>query len=228
MTNNPLQKELPDIAPFINQSVLDPHIDHESLIQLCQASKHYCFGGLCTSLVQLSEARKELGRTTTTKLIAVIAFPFGAIPSELKYKEADWAASQGAEELDIVPNFKSLKKNNSDAFGEELSQLCSIGLPVRVILNMSRLSQQELYMAVNTAIDAGASSLQTSNGFSNPVSCKEIRLLSEMSKGRCAITAAGGLNTLDQALEVITEGASRLCTSKGLELMKSLRQLSKK
>ena len=38
----------------------------------------------------------------TTKLIAIIAFPFGAIPQSFKQSEAEWAIANGAEELDIV------------------------------------------------------------------------------------------------------------------------------
>ena len=48
---------------------------------------------------------RNIHRNKTTKLIAVIAFPFGAIPYEIKKSQAEWAAEMGADELDIVPNF---------------------------------------------------------------------------------------------------------------------------
>ena len=41
-----------------------------------------------------------------TKLIAVIGFPFGDIPHNFKQAQAEWAAEQGADELDIVPSFQ--------------------------------------------------------------------------------------------------------------------------
>ena len=41
------------------------------------------------------------------RLIAVIGFPFGTIPAELR-SEAEWAAANGADELDVVPDFSAL------------------------------------------------------------------------------------------------------------------------
>ncbi len=223
MYRNHYQQELPDLAPLINQSLLDPHLDNTSLIQSCDAAKHFQFAGLCTNLIRIPIARQRLGKSGKTKLIAVIAFPFGAIPSTLKQLEGEWAAAHGAEELEVVPNFMHLKENAIEPFGEELAKLCSIGLPIRVILDMNKLSSSNLHKAVEASIDAGVSGLQSGNGFGAPVSAKEIQLLADLAKGRCAIAASGGLHNLDQTFEIIKAGASRLGTSRGPELMQALR-----
>ena len=103
--------ELPELAPLIHQAVLDPQTNEESLFQICDIAKHFNFSGLCTNLSLLSSARKRLGPKGSTKLISVIAFPFGAIPSTFKKAEAEWAAEHGAEELEVVPNFFLINQN---------------------------------------------------------------------------------------------------------------------
>lgn len=217
------QRELPDLALLIHQAVLDPHLDQDQLQQACDAARHFGFAGLCTTLNRLPAARERLGPCGATKLIAVIAFPFGAIPSSLKQAEAEWAAAHGAEELDAVPDFMALTEGKAEVFAEELAALCELGLPVNVILDMNRLSKDSLNLAVDAAIDAGAAGLQTGNGFGAPVVPADVRQLTSLARGRCAIKAAGGLQTLDQALELVEAGASKLGTSRGPELMHSLR-----
>ena len=54
-------------------------------------------------------------------LIAVIGFPFGAIPAELKRAEAEWAAGHGAQELDVVPIGQALANAEAGRFAEELA-----------------------------------------------------------------------------------------------------------
>ena len=210
------------LAPLITQAVLNPHIDKETLLQSCDAAKHFGFGGLCTNLNQLPVARERMGSTSKTKLITVIAFPFGAIPLALKVAEAEWAEANGAEELEVVPNYKALMENKLDMFSEELAKICSIGLPVQAILDMNCLQSSNLGNAIEASIDAGVSALQFGNGFGPGVTVENINKLKELIKGRCAIEAVGGINSLDKALTLIEAGANSLGTSYGVEIIQQL------
>ena len=109
------------------------------IVQVCDASKQNGFAGLCTSLSNLPIARERLGSKSTTKLISVIAFPFGFIPTSNKLKEAEYAIDKGAEELDFVPNYFALEEENIELFAEEISQISECGIPVRVILDANTL-----------------------------------------------------------------------------------------
>ena len=95
--------DLNELAQSIHQAALNPHLPVESFDEICSACLHYNFSGLCTNLIRLPAARLKLGFSNQTKLIAVIAFPFGAIPRSIKQLEAEWAIDNGAEELDVVP-----------------------------------------------------------------------------------------------------------------------------
>ena len=223
MTRTPRRQELPDLAPLIDQAVLDPLLSADRLHEACDAARHFGFGGLCTSLSQLSRARERLGAPGATRLIAVIAFPFGAIPTSLKLAEAEWAAEQGAEGLDVVPAMTALADGQINPFAEELAQLCGIGLPVTVVLDMARLTDEQLTLAVEASIDSGAAAVQNSNGFGGAATAAQIRLLGSLTRGRCGIKAAGGVHSLEQCQALLEAGATTLGTSSGTQLLQALR-----
>ena len=112
MSKNSLEEAHENISNVIYQAVLNPHFDKEMIVKACDASKQNSFAGLCTSLSNLPIARERLGNKSITKLISVIAFPFGFIPTFNKLKEAEYAIEKGAEELDLVPNYFALKEGN--------------------------------------------------------------------------------------------------------------------
>ena len=136
-------KELPDLPQRLDQAILDPLLTKEQLLEMCDAGRQEAVRAICTTLPQLPVLRDRLGRSDDgPRLIAVIGFPFGAIPAELKHAEAEWAAAHGAQELDVVPDFHSLANNEANRFSEELAGLCELGLPVRVVLDMARLTEE--------------------------------------------------------------------------------------
>ncbi len=218
-----IKSDLTNLASFIEQAALDPHLSNECLNDICEATKHFNFSGLCTNLVRLPLARKRLSGQTQIKLITLIGFPFGFIPNKHKIAEAEWAAEKGADELELVPNFLALEQNKIDIFAEEVANVCEIGLPVRVILDMKNLNEDKLSLAIDASIDAGAIGLQNGNGFGGCVEPYEIQHLSNLVRGRCAIKAVGGLKTLDQTLNLIEAGVDKIGTSIGPQLIQSLK-----
>jgi len=221
MVKNSLDKAYDNISNVIHQAVLNPHLDKEMLAQVCNESKQNIFAGLCTSLSHLSIAREKLGSKSTTKLISVIAFPFGFIPTSNKLKEAEYAIEKGVEELDFVPNYFALEEGNIELFAEEINQLSELGVPVRVILDTSiLLNPSKLPLAINASIDAGANGIQIGNGFGPAISKNLTQKVSEIVKNRCSIKAVGGIKTFDQAIEIIEAGSTFIGTSFGFEITK--------
>ena len=216
--NNPYQS-YENISKVIYQAVLNPHIDKEKLIEVFDRSKQNGFAGLCTSLSHLSIARERLGSKSNTKLISVIAFPFGFIPTYNKLKEAEYAIEKGAEELDIVPNYFALEEGNIELFAEEINQLSELGIPVRVIIDTSILvASSKLSLAINASLDAGANGIQIGNGFGPPLTRNQTYKVSEIVKNRCSIKAVGGIKTFNQAIEIIEAGSTYVGTSFGFQV----------
>ena len=219
MSQNSLEKAHENISNVIYQAVLNPHFDKEMIVQACDASKQNGFAGLCTSLSHLPFARERLGSKSTIKLISVVAFPFGFIPTFNKLKEAEYAIEKGADELDLVPNYFALKEGNIELFAEEINQISELGIPVRVIIDANILiNSSKLSMAIDALIDAGAIGIQIGNGFGPSVSKDQTKHVSKLVKNRCSIKAVGGIKTFDQAIEIIEAGSTYIGTSFGFEI----------
>ena len=219
MSKNSLEEAHENISNVIYQAVLNPHFDKEMIVKACDASKQNSFAGLCTSLSNLPIARERLGSKSITKLISVIAFPFGFIPTFNKLKEAEYAIERRAEELDLVPNYFALKEGNIELFAEEINQISELGIPVRVIIDANILiNSSKLSMAIDALIDAGAIGIQIGNGFGPSVSKDQTKHVSKLIKNRCSIKAVGGIKTFDQAIEIIEAGSTYIGTSFGFEI----------
>ena len=217
------QESYIDISPIIQLAALDPFISISELKEICNICLHFNFSGLSTSLNKLKEAREVISTGSTTKLIAVIAFPFGDIKKEHKLKEAEWAEENGADEIEVVPDYLSIIENKLDKYAQEIASICTIGLPVRVILNSQNIEKEKLSLAVSAAIDAGANSLQVGNGFGKPILPDNIKQLTDLTFNKYEIKAAGGIKVLDQVIQLHESGATKIGTSYGLQIMNELK-----
>jgi deoxyribose-phosphate aldolase len=219
-------RDLPDLAPLIDHALLDPHQGQEAVLRCCDEAGHFGFAGVCLASRWLPVARERLGPSggRGPRLISVVGFPFGAVPAAVKLVEAEWAAAAGADELDVVPDFGALADGDSRSFCNDLAPIVELGLPVKVILEVGRLEPAALELAVEASIDVGAALLKTGSGFGPAATVQQVQRLRQLARGRAAIKASGGITTLEQALDLVEAGASRLGTSRGVALIQALRQ----
>jgi len=217
-------RDLPDLAPLIDHALLDPHAGQEAIERCCDEALHFGFAGVCVASRWVEYARQRLPVNSKVRLISVVGFPFGAVPQPIKQAEAEMVAALGADELDVVPDFGALADGRGNVVYEELAALCELDLPVKVILEVGRLTPEALELAVAVSIDAGVSVLKTGSGFGPAVTVEQVRQLRQLARGRAAVKASGGISSLTMALDLVEAGASRLGTSRGVALMQALRQ----
>ena len=217
-----MSQELPDLAPLIDHALLDPHHGLEALRRCCDEASHFGFAGVCVASRWVAAARERLGNRGKVNIVSVIGFPFGAVPAAVKRAEAEAALEDGADELDVVPDFGALADGDSRTLLDDLAPIVELGLPVKVILDQARLSEEALTLLVEVSLDAGARFLKTGSGFGPPVTPAQVQRLRDLTRGRAVVKASGGINALDPALALVEAGAGRLGTSHGLALMASL------
>ena len=221
-----MSADRPDLAPLIDHALLDPHHGSSAVRQCCEEARHFGFAGVCVASRWVASAREQLpleGKGASPQLIAVVGFPFGAVPAAVKLAEAVAAAEAGADELDVVPDFGALADRQSTPIHDELAAICELGLPVKVILEVGRLDPDALALLVEISIDAGARFLKSGSGFGPPVTVDHIEQLRQLARGRAAIKASGGIANLEQALALVEAGATRLGTSRGVALAQAMR-----
>lgn len=216
-----------DIAPFIDHSLLGAIATPQQVEQWCDEADRYRFAAVCVNPVHVRQA-VDLLHNKTPKVCTVIGFPTGATTSAVKLYEAQEAAENGATELDVVINLGWLKSGMTSEVHRELAEIReSTGQSIKAILEMALLTDAEKRLASEICLDAGVAFLKTSTGWSGGATISDVRLLKEMAQDRVGIKASGGIRTIEQALELIVAGATRLGTSRGVDLLRQRDTLEK-
>lgn len=209
-----------DIAPFIDHSLLIPAATLEQVEQWCEEADRFQFAAVCVYPTYVLKATELLQRKNP-KVCTVIGFPSGATTSAVKLYEAQEAVENGASELDVVINLGWLKAGKTEELHRELAEICeATGKTVKAILETTLLTDAEKLLAAEICLEAGVTFLKTSTGWNGGATVADVRLLKEFARERVGIKASGGIRTIDQALELIVAGATRLGTSRGIDLLR--------
>ncbi len=209
-----------DLAPLIDHSLLSPVATLEQLDHWCAEAERYRFASVCIYPVHVQRAVENL-HNSSVSVGTVIGFPTGADTTAVKRYAAEAAADQGATELDVVINLGWLKAGQLDLVHSELAQIVeATGQCIKAILELSLLTHAEKLAAVEVCMDTGVQFLKTSTGWNGGATVEDVRLLREASQGRMGIKASGGIRTLDQAIALVEAGATRLGTSRGVEIVR--------
>ncbi len=215
-----------DLAPLIDHSLLYPTATPEQVQQWCEDADRFHFAAVCIQPVYVRQAVSLL-HNRKPKVCTVIGFPYGATTPATKLYEAQEAAENGAAELDVVINIGWLKAGKVDEVYQEIAEIReATGQVVKAILEMALLTEAEKRLAAEICMDAGVSFLKTSTGLFGGATVADVRLLKEIAKDRVGIKAAGGIRTAAQAVELVLAGATRLGTSRGVELLREREQMA--
>ena len=216
-----------DIALFIDHSLLIPTATPQQVEQWCEEADRFHFAAVCVYPAYVRQAA-ELLHGRKPKVCTVIGFPSGATTSTTKLYEAQEAVENGATELDVVINLGWLKAGKTEDVHREIAEICEeTGQTVKVILETSLLTDEEKRIAAEVCMEAGAAFLKTSTGWNGGATVEDVRLLKEVARERVGIKASGGIRSIDQALDLIVEGATRLGTSRGIDLLRQRGRLEK-
>ena len=209
---------------------LNRHIDHTLLsasateadiLQLCQEAIKYNFYAVCVNSSYVSIAKQALGKSQV-KICTVVGFPLGAMSTEAKIFEAKKAIEQGASEIDMVLNIGRLKSKNHIAVLKDISNVKhAIGsAPLKVILEISELSKNEIVKACEICIDAKADFVKTSTGFSKSgATLTAVKIMKKTVRDQLKIKASGGIRDVETAKKYIDLGVHRIGTSSGVAMM---------
>ena len=209
------------LSSLIDHTNLRSDALHSDIEVLCKEAIQYKFASVCINPVYVSYAKSIL-KDENPKVCSVVGFPLGAVSEEMKYAEARFLIFQGVDEIDMVMNTAFLKERKLDLAKNEIKKIVEAadGNCVKVIIETSLLNQDEKALACNTVMESGAAFVKTSTGFSSSGAILEdVRLIKKVVGDRVGIKASGGIKTKNEALEFIDAGASRIGTSRGVEII---------
>lgn len=210
-----------ELNRYIDHTLLSPSATEADILKLCEEAIKYNFYSVCVNSSYVYLAKQALGRSNT-KVCAVVGFPLGAMSTEAKVFEAKNAIDQGATEIDMVMNIGRLKSKNHLAVLKDISAVKrAIGLTtLKVILEISELSKNEIVKACEICIDAKADFVKTSTGFSKSgATLTAIKIMKKTVRNQLKVKASGGIRDVETALKYIEVGANRIGASAGVAMM---------
>lgn len=158
------------------------------------------------------------------QICTVIGFPNGYSTSAVKVFETKDAIASGADEIDMVINIGDLKDKRYDDILDEIKQIkAACGEKIlKVIIEACLLTDEEKIKMCQIVSEAKADYIKTSTGFSTSGATKEdIKLFSEHIAPGVKMKAAGGISSIDDAVDYINLGCSRLGTSRIVKIIKA-------
>ena len=212
---------------------MDANVDR--IKQICNEAKEFGFYSVCIKPDYVSYA-KEFLKGSNVKVVTVISFPGGTDKTIDKIKETERAIIDGADEIDMVMNYKLLKKatnlsddekKNSklDIIRNEISKIARLchginSAILKVIIESGELTLEQTKLACEICVEAGADFVKTSTGFAKKGAEEDkVKFMRKILPDSVKIKASGGIRTLEDIQRFVKAGADRVGTSANPSLL---------
>jgi deoxyribose-phosphate aldolase len=214
------------IAAMIDHTLLKPEATREQIAKLCAEARQYQFGAVCVNPVHIAFCADQL-KGSKVKIATVIGFPLGATSTKSKVCESQQALQDGAQELDMVIQVGLLKSGLLDDVRADIRAVVETGHAggaiVKVIIETILLTDDEKRTACVLAKEASADFVKTSTGFAGGgATPADVALMRAVVGPEMGVKASGGVRSYEDALAMISAGATRLGTSAGVKIMQGL------
>ena len=215
-----------ELARLIDHSVLRPESTVDDIRAGADAVRRWSIAFYCVQPCWVAHAAQLLA-DTSARIVTVVGFPHGCDRADVKARGAALAHDDGAHEIDMVLNIGTLKSGDTVAAGRDIEAVVRAvpGIPVKVILEATALTDAEKKTGCQLARDAGAAFVKTSTGFnpSGGATVADVRLLRASVGLDFGVKASGGIRTLADALAMVEAGANRIGASASGQILAALR-----
>ena len=219
-----MEKEIQETLARVDHTLLRQTAAWEEIQRICEEGMEFHTASVCIPPCYVREARAFLG--DRLPVCTVIGFPNGSSTMASKVFETEDAVQNGAAEIDMVISIGHVKAGNYGYVEKEIreiKQACQ-GRILKVIIETCLLTEEEKIRMCQVVTEAGADFIKTSTGFSAGGATREdIALFKKYVGPQVRIKAAGGIKSFADARDFISLGASRLGTSRLVELAKKER-----
>ena len=213
----------PDLARYIDHTLLKPEASKAEIMQLCQEAAKYSFASVCVNPSYVNLCVEHL-KGSEVKVCTVIGFPLGATSSASKAFETEQAIRDGAREIDMVMNIGMLKSGEYEYVENDIFAVVSTARRynalTKVIIEAALLTDEEKVRACVLAKRAGADFVKTSTGFSKSgATAGDVALMRRVVGSAMGVKAAGGVRSRADALAMVASGADRIGASASVKIV---------
>lgn len=217
-----------DLAPRLDFANHRANATPRDIQTLCEAVLKYGFHTAFVNPAYVSYAKSIV--TMSAKVGCVISFPLGQDAPSVKTAAANRAVSDGADELDVVPNLGRYVSGDTQGFLAEMTEVVEaarmLGKPVIVkfILDPGYFDnlpnkKDAMQEVARYIAQSGADFVKIGSGMGprNPT-VDDVRIIKE-AVPEMKIKVAGGVSTKEQAQALFAEGVDRIGTSHAIAIV---------
>lgn len=209
------------LAGYIDHTLLKPEATRDELFALAEDARKYSFATVCVNSANVRLMTQFLAGSGVP-VCAVVGFPLGAMTPHAKAFETREAIRCGAREIDMVINIGALKSGDLELVHRDIKAVVDAAKPigVKVILETSKLNDEEKVIACTLSKAAGAAFVKTSTGFGGGgATTDDVALMRRVVGGEMGVKASGGVRSRDDAEKMIAAGANRIGASASVAIV---------
>ena len=212
-------------ASYFDHTILSATALRSDIQRHCDEAFKYGFHTVCVLPRWVSFATGIL-RDTNIKVGSVAGFPFGTDTPKIKSTDAKEVIKAGADEVDMVADLPAIIEGDVKALNRDILSVLKVcrstrpAVTLKVIIESAALTDQQIAFACQICQSLGVDFIKTSTGMhaAGGAAVHDVELMAH-SAPQCQIKAAGGINTAQQALEMIAAGASRIGASASVSII---------
>ncbi len=219
-----------EMAALFDSTALAVDVSREEIQKLCEDAVEYGFKTVAVNQWAVPLCREFL-KGSDVGITSNISYPLGAHLIPGKVAEVEAIVGEKPTDLDYVLNIAELKAGNWDYVKEEMEAITKAchkhGIICKVILETYYLTNAEIVKVCEIARDVKIDFVKTSTGQikGGGATIEHVKLMSQTLAGcDVGVKPAGGVRTLDDVLNFIEAGATRIGTSGAVRIMEEYKK----
>ena len=203
-------KEKAEYSRLIDYTRIADNLDNDKVKEICKEAEDNNFYSVCILPQYVAVANSFL--KNKIKISALIDFPKGQSDVKQKINSIDEAIVNGANEIDVVINYKLIKdseeQNTLENEIRELTEYChKEGVIIKIIIEIGSLNYQEIETICRMCIDSSVDFIMTSTGKlpnddSFETKLEKVKFMRKILPDDIKIKFSGGVRTNEQIKEL--------------------------
>lgn len=200
------------LAKMIDVSCVRTTSSRLDIDEMIEAAREYGFGQVSVLQCFIPYARQKLIDAPGIKVIGNVSFPSGSDSTTVKVYQTKEMVAAGCDEIDMVMNIGWLRSGLLDEVEQDVRSVVSSAgsLPIKVIIEVMYLTQEELQQACRMCIRSGAAFIKSGSGWAHrATTVEDVQRIKAVVGDEIQIKASGGIRDLPGLVEMYRAGARR-------------------
>lgn len=221
-----------DLTKTLDQTVLDPSLGLDGVLAACEAVREHHVATLCVLPDHLPAVVDAL-HGCDVKAAVAIDFPAGDNATSARVAAAEQAVSDGAEELEVVLNYRGMLAGEFGAVREDLMRIVRAvrgravnaargDVLVTVTIEAPRLGEKLTRLACLIVAEAGVDFATTATGAGTTATVSDVEIMRDALPEAVGVRAAGGVTELTEVQALVGAGAARVATAHAERVLEQL------